>query len=139
MNTHARIAVVAALLLALAACTRYARLYNLETGDVLRASFKDSPAAGGMMTVTMPWGETLTGEYTVMRAGSSEWGSIYVLGVGTAAGSASSMQHLNQGSAIATGPQGTILECEFVASSVSGNATGGCRDNKGNTYRLMAG
>lgn len=131
---------LAVLLLISCTTTRQARLYNVETGQVLYMEFTDSAAAGGQITVSLPSGEVLKGEYTVMRGGSVEWGSIYALGETTPAATATSrrMERLNQGTAIATGSQGTVLECEFLADSLAGNAQGTCRDNKGNTYRMVA-
>ena len=51
--------------------TRRAQLANFESGEVIRAKFTDSPFTNGKITVTMPDGEILKGEYSAIRAQDS--------------------------------------------------------------------
>ena len=101
------------------ACT--ARLYDLKTGDVVE--LKDGSGQHGKISGHLKSGENLKGEYSTMVNAAVAWGSIYssVYGPGGAAyGNANGTSVVtggkNQGSAILTGDQGTILECEYISS-----------------------
>lgn len=58
---------VAALLLCAGCITRSATLVEFSTGEVIRASFSDSPSTGGTVQVKMPDGEVLSGRYSAVR------------------------------------------------------------------------
>lgn len=60
---------------------RRAQLANFETGEILRATFTDSPLTNGGITVTMADGEVLKGRYSAIRGQDSvTFGSAFVTG-----------------------------------------------------------
>jgi hypothetical protein len=124
--------------------TRTVTLYNTQSGAVLRGEYGERPGPTGSFAVTLPSGERLEGQYSIARGGGVQWGSIYssVYGQGTvttgsAVGSSVSIGGRSPGIAVASGPQGTVLDCEFLTDAFESNMVGACRDNRGNTYRLF--
>lgn len=118
--------------------TRTVRLHNTQSGEVIRGEYGERPAPTGSFAVTLPSGERLEGEYSIARGGGVQWGSIYttVYGQGTissgsAVGSTVSIGGRSPGIAVASGPQGTVVECEFVTDAFESNMIGACRDNRG--------
>jgi len=135
---------VAVVALSLSCGARKARLYNLDSGQVLNASFTWGGSGKGKLTIVMPDGEQCTGEYVTVPEGSSTWGSVFgtVYGPGgsvsgSATGYSVSVEGKQKGTAIATSNKGTVIECEYVTSSWSPQGYGACQDNKGTVYRLM--
>lgn len=125
-----------------------ARLYNLETAEVLRASFNFYGTTRGDINVTLPSGETFQGEYVTVPHGEVTWGNIFASvwtptssAYGTGSGYAESSSYPYRGSAVATSNRGTIIECEYVTNTSRFNPEGygACRNNHGDTYRLMFG
>jgi hypothetical protein len=77
--------------LVLIGCALKARIYNLDTGQVLVATFKYSGSGKGPIEITLPSGEVCKGEYVTVAGGSTAWGSVFATvygpaGYATAAG-----------------------------------------------------
>lgn len=125
-----------------------ARLYPeneaaAKTG-VLEAKLSPADASNGRIDVSMPDGEILKGEYTVVREGASGFGTIFgsVYSPGASAfGSALSTntitRNANKGIASAFGSAGTRATCEFLHDGTTGRGYGACQLSTGATYRLQ--
>lgn len=115
-----------------------ARLYNLADGSIVQATFSFAGSTSGNVRMELPSGEVLSGEYRTLRSGVSGWGAIFAQG-GTSAAAIAVRSDQYRGSAIASGPQGTVMECEYVTSSSRSRPEGygTCRDNGSRLYRLM--
>src|SRR5579862_2185429 len=112
-----------------------AHLYNLSDGTKSVIKFSRWRGSHGPLRMTLPSGENLAGEYSVVHGGALGWGLIYgsVYGTGgsasgSATGTSLAMSLRGEGSAILTGDRGTILNCEFISS---GHGSGACQDNHG--------
>ena len=66
MTTCMRIAIAVVCALVLSACASTARLYNVDTGEVLNAIYENYGTGRGKITVTTSSGKTLVGEYTTI-------------------------------------------------------------------------
>jgi len=139
-----------------------ARLYNLDTGDVISAQMDYAENGHGLMTATLPTSEVCSGEYTIAGRGRSygtgpyenpvptdeqatedsaqrssdgdlSWAEAYGYGAGTF------VQPI--GSATLAGDRGTVLEIVIYSfyyyHGVHGDGVG--RDNHGNWYRVHIG
>ncbi len=94
--------------------------------------------------MTMPDGEVLRGEYSVVRGGAIQFGSIFESvygpgGVATGAGTTTNyaMPGSSPGMASAFGTKGTSMDCEFYNDNVSGHGMGACRCSQGSLYRVQ--
>lgn len=127
---------------------RSARLYPsndlARTSGVLSAQFTVSRSGHGSIEMTMPDGEVLKGEYTVVRGGAIQFGSIFesVYGPGGfATGTGTSSTYTTPGSskgmASAFGSRGNSMDCEFYNDNVSGHGMGACKSSQGALYRLQ--
>jgi hypothetical protein len=137
-----------------------ARLYNLDTGDVIQAQMGYSSEGHGNMTATLPTGETCSGEYAIGAFGKPyplptpygdpkrleeenaypeevpedvSWAEVYGYGSGV---------HVQPvGSATLVGDRGTVLEIVIYSyyyyHGPHGDGVG--RDNHGNWYRIYIG
>ncbi len=116
-----------------------ARLYSLSDGQVIQATFSFSGSTSGTITVPLASGEILRGEYRTLRSGATGWGAIFSQGGATAVGTINTRSAEYRGVAIASGAQGTVIECEYVTSSSSRRPEGygACRDNHARIYRLV--
>jgi hypothetical protein len=140
----------AVMIIFLAACTmeRAARLYpeNNAAGaqGVIAARFISHGTGNGKIEITMPDGEIVTGEYSIVGRSTSGFGSI----VGSLFGpdgstSAStfrsnySIQGGSPGIASVFGNKGTRMSCEFYNDNMSGHGYGACRSAAGALYRLQ--
>ena len=118
-------------------------LYRLDTHQVIPVEFTRSAfKANGKIWITLPSGEKLAGEYSVVREGASGWGSVYSTAVGggyivTGTSNAYSgwAAHSAQGTAILSGDNNKSMTCEFIVGSIHGS--GGCQDQDGNRYKLL--
>jgi hypothetical protein len=143
-----KLALLFVVLIFLPACTstKHARLYPFnelasQTG-VLQAEYLDSGMGGGQVTITMPDGEILNGEYSTVDNSTVGFGSIYtsVYGTGGSAfgsGSATSFSVPGSSPGIASfyGTNGTMMQCEYFVSR-SGKGGGACKSADGALYRL---
>jgi hypothetical protein len=119
------------------AVTRQARLYDVDSPNVLVAGFRDAGMGHGPIWI----GEklesaTCRGEYVTVPHGTNGWGTIYgQRGFATVAGAATDTDQ--PGRAIVSCSDGRVIECEYVTSSLTGSGNGACRDNRARRYRLM--
>lgn len=95
------------------------------------------------VSMKLPNGNVLHGEFSGVVDGSVAWGSIYsnvYSGGGNSAAMASgSSVHVRgeaRGAAVLVG-SGELFDCEFVSSALSGHGMGGCRDKQGQFWRLL--
>jgi hypothetical protein len=100
----------------------------------------------GTMDVSMPDGERLAGEYSIVPEGSVSigFGSVFttVYGSHAAASGGGTTRAFafpagGQGVASLFGSKGTTLECEFLNSNMTGHGYGACRSSGGGVYRMM--
>lgn len=133
----------------LVGCARTAHLYpisadNTGTPHVLTATFISSGTGHGSITIPLPSGEILKGEFSVVRGGTIGFGSIIANAYGTggyasgsALGTGYSMQGASHGMASAVGDKGTSMQCEFYNDNWSGHGYGACKASTGTLYRLQ--
>ena len=135
-------------LLFLTACTKYARLYPVNdlasTTGVLKAKYIESGTGYGEITIVMPDGETLSGEYTTGHAINLGFGNILSNVYGTeggafATGKATLLRLSDMSPGIATlyGGRGTMMQCEYFVGNQAGKGRGACKKNDGSLYRLQ--
>jgi hypothetical protein len=124
-------------------CASTARLYNLETGEVLTAQYQNYGTGHGKITLTTPAGITLVGEYTTISGASysSSTASANAVGSGgyawaTAQGFSFNQPGQQYGSATAAG-DGLVIDIVYVVDPWSGHGHGVGQDNKGGKYRLQ--
>jgi hypothetical protein len=94
--------------------------------------------------MTMPDGEVLKGEYSVVRGGAVQFGSIFEsvygpggVATGTGTSSSYSVSGSRTGMASAFGSKGSSMDCEFYNDNVSGHGMGACKSSQGALYRLQ--
>jgi hypothetical protein len=125
--------------------------------DVHLYPANEAATAGGVVTLhfvahgtghtevdgTLPNGEVLKGELTLLRGGSVGLSSTFasVAGAGgTAAGSAASVSSETPGTSPGTismfGDRGTGLLCEMMNDNTTAHGVGACRTSSGATYRM---
>ena len=142
-----KLALLVFVLLFLVACTKYARLYPVNdlasTTGVLKAKYIESGTGYGEITIVMPDGETLSGEYTTGRAINLNFGNILsnVYGTeedafGTGTATVLRLQSTNPGIATLYGDRGTMMRCEYFVGNRAGKGRGACKKNDGSLYRL---
>lgn len=119
------------------ACVMSGRLYDLENGAVLPANYRDSGSGKGRIWLgPSEKAATCSGEYRTIPQGSMGWGNIYSGGnVSTVSTMLTSTDQ--PGVAVVSCSDGKVIECEYVASAVTGGGSGRCQDNRGRRYRLM--
>ena len=133
-----------------------ARCYNLKDGKIVTAIFYNLRFEHGKIAGTMPDGEKLEGEFTVVQHSSFrprqpvqvppmqiprehmeknepvDWSVEY--GFGQEAGA------VPVGTAILIGNHGTVLEVVlYTINTTYGYGDGFCKDNNGNRYRIYIG
>ncbi len=127
-------------------CSKQARMYPVndiasQTG-VLKAKYIDSGSGGGKISLTMPDGEILKGEYTTVDQSVVGFGSIYksvyVSGdaLGTGSTPAVSISGSHSGMVAMFGNRGTMMQCEYYVGGWAGNGKGACKSSSGAIYRL---
>ncbi len=144
MNTLKMIALSAVL----AACSTTARLYPVEgplsqqaPTTVLSAVVHGITGNNGALALTRADGSVCTGEWssaagvqTTFGAGSlfTQYGAVYGSGYAVTSGGGQ-----NPGRAVATCPDGTRFDIEFVTGGGTANGFGFARDTTGNVYRVL--
>ena len=145
MRTALLIALIGAMLFG---CARTGRLYPANeaaiSSGVLTARFMAYGTGHGQVEITMPDGELLKGEYSIVRGGAVGFGSIYgsvygARGATSVTGSSTSfvIPGGSPGMASAFGDKGTTMHCEFYNDNLSGHGSGACRSSKDRLYRLQ--
>jgi hypothetical protein len=117
-----------------------ARLYNLSTGEILRAKFEFEGTTQGKVSFALPSGEMFDGEYQTITGGVTSWGRVYSHVWGSEGiVKVESRPNEYRGSAIATSDEGRVIECEYITnrSRFEPHGQGACKDNRGNVYKLM--
>lgn len=114
-----------------------------KTG-VITAEITKYGVGSGPIKLSMPDGEILTGQYTVMVGGSTAYGSVFASaygpgGMATANGTGMTMDIPNSsnGVANAAGPKGTTAYCEFQNNNMAGHGFGACKISNGALYRMQ--
>jgi hypothetical protein len=115
--------------------TRNARLYDLQSADLLIATYKMNGSGHGPIWIgTTQQTADCKGEYVTVASGSTGWGAIYGAG-GPTVVTTSRTDDEQRGRAIVTCSDGRIIECEYVTGSTAGH--GSCQDNQSRRYRVM--
>jgi hypothetical protein len=137
-----RFALFTFVFLLLAAFTSTARLYNLDTGEVLAADYENNGLGRGSITVKTPSGKVLVGEYaTISGMGySTGMGTATAGGTGGYAWAVAQGFSFNQpgqqyGSATVAG-DGLVIDIIYVVDPWTGNGHGVGKDNQGHHYRV---
>lgn len=132
-----------ALAFAISACVTTARLYNLDAGEVLNASFENYGTGHGKITVVTPGGNQLSGEYATIggMSYSSGFGVASASGSGGYAWATAQGFSFNQpgkqfGSATLVG-EGLIIDIVYVVDPWSSHGHGVGRDNKGGKWKIQ--
>jgi hypothetical protein len=139
MQKLLRLLVLPVFACATAACTveRDVHLYPLDEGTsgvaVLQGQIVGHGHGHGTMDVSMPGGEHLQGEYSIVFDGSAGFGSIFGTVYGSG-GSASvsgttadySIAGKGEGEASLAGDRGTSMQCEFLNANFTGHGYGAC-------------
>ncbi len=142
--TRRIVAVVLALcLLLLAGCATTARLYNLDTGEVLNASYQNYGTGHGQITAQTAAGKTLVGEYTTISGASysSGVGTASVSGSGgyawaTAQGFSFNQPGQQYGSATLVG-DGLVIDIVYVVDPWTSHGHGVGKNNQGGKYKIQ--
>lgn len=123
-----------------------ARLYDLQSAEVINATFNFRGTTHGTIDFTLASGERFVGEYQTTTGGASGWGSVYSL-VWTPAGPVSGVRQARvavnpneyTGTAVARSDQRRLFECEYITNNSRSrpHGQGACRDNQGHAYKLM--
>jgi len=135
---------------ALAGCARTGTLYPVHLAGpnspnvALKATFIASGTGHGKITLPMPDGEILSGEFSLIRGGEFRSDSIYASvwgpgGYANASGSGSgfSIPSAARGVASVIGNKGTRMDCEFTNDNFSGHGYGACKSSTGDTYKML--
>ena len=127
----------------ISACATTARLYNLDTGEVLNASFENYGSGHGKITVVTPSGKQLSGEYSTISgmSYSSGFGSVSATDSGGYAWAAAQGFSFNQpgkqfGSATLVG-DGLVIDIVYVVDPWSSHGHGVGKDNKGRKWKIQ--
>lgn len=130
-------------LLCLFGCVTTARLYNLDTGEVLNASFENYGTGHGKIAVTMASGKQLNGEYTTISdmSYSTGFGTATASGSGGYAWATAQGFSFNQpgkqfGSATIVG-DGAVIDIIYVVDPWTSHGHGVGKDNKGGKYKIQ--
>jgi len=117
---------------------------------VLIGEYVNRGTGSGPLTVRLPNGEVLQGEYSGLNTSTTSFGSIYsqvssvsegatggtvMSGTGTASGSVTTVKGAKGGVVSLFGNRGTSMQCEYVFGPHS-SGSGACRSNSGALYRL---
>jgi hypothetical protein len=120
------------------ACTirHQARLYDLETGDVIlvNARIRGNRAIDEAI---LPSGEHCKGESISGGGGAVSWGNIYSHYYGSASYSSATIPLSQRGVMTMVCEKGITFDCEYTVKSHAVEGHGICRDNRGKLYRLM--
>lgn len=137
------VCLLAIIAITISACATTARLYNLDTGEVLNASFENYGTGHGRITVVTPSGNKLSGEYTTISgmSYSSGFGSASASGSGGYAWATAQGFSFNQpgkqfGSATLVG-EGLVLDIVYVVDPWSSHGYGVGKDNKGGKWKIQ--
>jgi hypothetical protein len=130
-----RIIATCALALMVPGCSDSARVYPLDPAAMQagtpKIDFERRGMGRGPVTVTMPDGEMLHGEYQVTENAS--------VGIGVAGSQTATAIGYGSNRHVvisATGDRGTIMNCDGAAD-IGGHGSGTCETSRGFKYRVM--
>ncbi len=133
-----KVMLVLSAIVMLGGCTIHhqARLYDLETGDVILvyASISGNRAIDNAV---LPTGERCNGESVSGGEGTRSWGSIYSYTFGSASYSSATIPLSQRGVMTMVCERGITFDCEYSVASHAVQGHGICRDNRGKYYRLI--
>lgn len=116
-------------------CTDYARVYPLDETTAKmgmpKVEFVRQGLGHGPITITMPDGEIIKGEYQIAENAA--------VGMGVAGGRLATAVTYGSGRHFVgngVGDRGTISACEGVVD-IGGHGFGDCQDSRGAKYRIM--
>ena len=125
--------VTAAILLC--GCADHARIYPLDTATLQSGTptveFVRQGLGHGPITVTMPDGEILRGEYQITENAA--------VGIGFAGTHTATAVGFGSGRPVvisATGDRGTVMNCEGSVD-IGGHGSAVCENSRGGKYRVM--
>jgi hypothetical protein len=128
-------AALAVYAIAMAGCADQARVYPLDEASMRagtpKVDFVRRGMGNGPVTVTMPDGEVLRGEYQVTENAA--------IGVGFAGGHTAAALGYASGRPVvisATGERGTIMNCEGYLD-IGGHGSLICQSSRGQKWRIM--
>ena len=127
---------VVLLLLDGCAIRHQARLYDLETADVIvvKAWVRGNRAVNEAI---LPTGEQCKGESVSGGGGAVSWGNIYSHYYGSASYSSATVPASQRGVMTMVCEKGITFDCEYAVSSFAIQGHGICKDNRGKYYRLI--
>ena len=110
---------------------------------ILTGEYQTVGPGAGSLRAAMPDGEVLTGQYAVVQAGASGFGSIYASALaplavpGVVYGRSRTAERSSPCQASLFGDHGTSMQCEFYNDNVFHHGYGGCRSSRGAVFRLQ--
>jgi hypothetical protein len=136
--------------IALSACTIVRTPHLFPVNDiakgtgVLSGTFVGHGHLHGTAEFSMPDGELIRGQYSIVAGGSIGVGNIFSAVYGPAGGvssagivSTSAISARGQGFLSVYGPKGTSMECEFLNNNFTGHGYGACKSSTGGLYRML--
>jgi hypothetical protein len=138
---------VIAACVSLGACAveRTPHLYPLAgTGGVVSMDMLGHGQGFGTLNATLPSGERLQGEYSIVFNSSVSFGSVFAsvygggeIGSANAMTTGFAMSGEGYGSASLVGDKGTSIQCEFKNNNLTGHGYGACKRADGEIYRMI--
>jgi hypothetical protein len=126
----------------LSGCALTARLYNVETAEVIFLNFKNYGTGHGKITGKLPNGKELVGEYATVSGGSTSEGTSGDSAIGsrgyewaTAQGFYFNQPDVQYGSATLVGDE-LLIEIVYAVLKWTSHGYGVGRDNQGGRYRV---
>ena len=116
---------------------------NAKAIGVLMGDYQASGPRSGSLRAVMPGGEVLTGQYVIVSADASGFGSIHASALtplsapGAVYGQSRMAERSSPCRATLFGDRGTSMECEFYNDNVFHHGYGGCRSSRGAVFRLQ--
>jgi hypothetical protein len=123
-------------------CPSTARLYKLDTAEIIHLNFKIDGTKHGKITGKLPNGKELIGEYNILSGGSTSSGTSGANSVdfeeyawATAQGFSFNEPNVKYGSATLEG-DGLLIEIVYAVLAWTTHGYGVGRDNQGGRYRV---
>jgi hypothetical protein len=151
---HKRIIAAGIIAALVSACQMGATLYPINdearSMRLLHATYTARGIGAGPVTVQLPSGEVLTGEYRIIRSGdisfqlatarstaAAKSGRQAALASSSATSTAFSIPAGANGMAVLYGDRGTSADCALVMDTLSGKGAGTCELSNGAIYRIV--
>jgi hypothetical protein len=114
-------------------CTYDIKFINLSDGKTIIGQYNKADKS---VTMTLPSGEFMKGEYVALTNASIGVGSLFY-GANVANMMSVSAGGTSNGYALLTDEKGTVMEIIFSYSEWSGHGFGNAKTNKGHEYKVM--